>query len=410
MDKIRDTAKQDIKVITTKTDDIQKQRLADIKHSQERDVYLAKLRKDINLSDPDSINNFGEKIQKSSNDFSTRVLETVKSKDLGDVGEDMKNLVKTIQMNDTKKLFPLTKDGTLAKPSFFSRIFQKAIESTFEVKVRMTHVETQIESVAATLKQKSTERVSDNKQLEGMHDRNLDIALQLTDYIDAGTLEINKYQSEDIPALTDRIKKLPPSSPEYQSLANDLQDMKDNVERLDHRVHDLFLNRQLLMQSGPQIRMLQKANNELVEQTNALLSIAIPAWKNQAALTIQILKSAEQAQLDAQVRQVTNASIIKSAKLLNHASVQIAQQSSQSVIAVEALKTSQDELLDSIDKIAEIQKTAAQTRIDEKKAVEQMAQEMRKRLLAHVSDSTMRDVTPKAEEITYDKDFEAYNK
>ena len=229
------------------------------------------------------------------------MLEHVKNDNIGEIGEIINDLMKKLEQVDPEELVP-------EKKGFFARIFGRIQQTVNEVLSKYQRTGAQIVRITVKLEHAKNSLMSDNKLLEQLYQKNKEYFQALNVYIAAGELKLEELETKTIPAL----KKKAEQSGD-QMMIQEVNDMLQFAERLEKRIHDLKLSRQITIQSAPQIRLIQNTNQQLIEKIQSSISTAIPLWKNQIAIALTLLRQRKAVEAQKQVSQTTNELLLKNA-------------------------------------------------------------------------------------------------
>lgn len=303
--------------------------------------------KSIDITDSMAISNYGVDAQSNMSNFSDSVLENVKTKDTGEVGTLISSLVGQISSYNDE----------LGNTSKLKRIFsgkKRAIE-TFKAKYR--NVEGNIDKIVEDLEAKSVTLGKDIYLMDALYKENENFYRELTYYILAGKMRIDEYRNVILPALR---KEASASSDIFKT--QELNDLEAQVIRFEKRIYDLELTRQIALQTGPQIRMIQNNDLMLLEKIRSSIANTIPLWKNQMVLALSIEHSSQAMQAQNAVSNLTNELLARNASMLHQSSVEIAKESERGIVDIETLKKTNKELLDTLSEVIEIQSNGRKAR------------------------------------------------
>ncbi len=328
------------------------------------------VKKEIDVHDINSVILYGSKIQENIEKISNNMLEGVKNKDIGEVGETLNRMVLAIKNFDVDKLNPNE------KPSFWQRIFggsskiEEFIQSYEEVRK-------QIEKIANRLERDKTQLLTDIESLDRLYDANLKFFYDLEVYIAAGDEKIKEIDEVLIPKL----KKEAEESKDMVK-AQKLRDLRAVRDDLERRIHDLRLTRQVAMQSLPSIRLIQENDKALINKINSTLVNTIPLWKNQLAQTVTIYRSKQAADTLKEATDLTNELLEKNAENLKLANEEIKRQVERGVFDIETIKKANQSLIDTINESLKITEEAKKAREHAKKELELIENELKSALIA----------------------------
>lgn len=305
--------------------------------------------KKIDIQESNVVLQYGAAAQKKVTNFSDTALKNVRTKDLGEIGDLLSNLVvelKSFDANDTKE-----KDG------FFSGLFKKGSSKIDNYKARYDKAEKNVEKIADVLEDHQIQLLKDISLLDELYDRNQQNTKELAMYILAGRKKLKEVRSTQLPAAIEKAKKS--GLPEDAQAANDLEQA---CVRFEKKLYDLELTRQVSLQMGPQIRMVQNNDTLMTEKIQSTLANTIPLWKNQIVLALGINHSKEAMEAQRAVTNMTNELLKKNAETLHQATVETAKESERGIVDIETLQHTNEELINTLDEVLQIQKEGREKR------------------------------------------------
>ena len=322
--------------------------------------------KQIDLNNSNAILQYGTGTQKKIADFSTSALESVKTKDLGEVGKLLSGVVvdlKSIGSDEEEKggLFGLFKKGK-NKIDTYRAQYSKA--------------ETNIDNVAKQLEGHQVTLLKDVAMLDNMYELNHNYFKELTMYILAGKQKLKYVNEVEIPELRAKAEKS--GSQEDAQAVNDLVSLANRFEK---KVYDLELTRTISLQMGPQIRLLQNNDTLMSEKIQSMLVNTIPLWKNQMVIALGLQHSKEAAAATHAVSEMTNEMLKKNAEVLKTATIETAKESERGIVDIETLKQTNASLISTMDEVIKIQDEGHQKRVAAEEELQKMEAEMRDKLL-----------------------------
>ena len=302
--------------------------------------------KGINITDSSSIMQYGAPVQTKISKFSDNVLQNVRTKDTGEVGKDLSELVTTLKDFDTE---------ADKKPRF--TLFRTAKSKVDTIITNYSSVESNIDRVVRSLEGHQRQLLRDLHTMDNMYDNNLEYFKELSLYIVAGEEKLQKFMDEEIPAQ----KKIAEQTGD-QMEAQKLRDMADLANRFEKKLHDLKLSRTVSLQMAPQIRLIQNNNTVLVEKIQSSIVNSIPLWKNQIVIALGIANSQKALKTQREVTDMTNSLLQKNSEMLKQGSLDIAEEGERSIVSIETLQKTNADLIDTINGVLEIQKKGSEAR------------------------------------------------
>ena len=321
--------------------------------------------KKIDVTNSKAVMTYGVGTQKKMADFSEKTLESVKTKDMGEVGDMVSGLVTQLKNFDLDE----NEKGIMG-------FFKKKGNQMQELKTKYTTVEKNVEAISNELEKHQVTLLKDVELLDRMYELNLTYFKELSMYILAGKKKLKEVRETDLPALQ---KKAAESGlPEDAQAAKDLADQCDRFEK---KLHDLQLTRAVAMQTGPQIRMIQSSNQIMAEKIQSTIVNTIPLWKNQMVIAIGIEHANQAAKAEREVNDMTNALLRKNADKLKQATVESAKEAERGVVDIETLKHTNEMLITTMDEVLAIQLEGKQKRAAAEKDLAQIEAQLRQKLL-----------------------------
>lgn len=319
----------------------------------------------IDITDNTMIMQYGINAQKKLADFSDSTLEKVKTKDLGEVGDMLSQVVGELREFD----------GNGEKKGLFG-LFNKGKNKVEGMISKYEQTETNVNKIAGMLQDHQIRLLKDTSMLDQLFDLNNTYYKELSMYIAAGKEKLHHVKNEEIPALEQ--KALHSNLPED---AQALKDMTMYYDRFDKKLHDLELSRMIAIQTAPQIRLLQNSNNLMIEKIQSTLVNTIPLWKNQMVITLGLHHATEAAKTQQAVSDMTNELLKKNADALHSATVETAKESNRSIVDIETLKHTNEQLIQTFDDVLQIQEQGRIKRQEAEQELCQIENELKQKIL-----------------------------
>lgn len=297
-----------------------------------------------------AITDYGKEVQDQMSQFTDEVIGNVKSKEVGEIGDTLQSLVTSLNSADPEKL-----SGD-KKPKIF-RLFKKIKDSVFEMTAKYQEVSAQIGKIATKLENQENDLLKNNDMLDEMYTANQKYFQQLNTLIVGGQIRRDELNKE-MAALQADVDAGKADQMDVQNL----QDMKAQADRLDHRLSDLMLTREITIQQAPQIRLIQNNNSVLSEKIQSSITTAIPLWKNQVAIALSLLSQKDAVKAQDAVANTTNELLKKNSEMLHESTVDVAKASQRGLVDVDTLKETQENLISTIQEVMQIQSEGTQKR------------------------------------------------
>ena len=295
----------------------------------------------IDINDSTQILQFGASAQNKISKFSDDVLQDVKTKQTGDVGVLLADLVAQIKSFDN--------DVAYDNKGFFGKLFTNAKKEFDKIVAKYTKIEKNIDTIENGLEKNKLQMLKDISIFDTMYQKNLEYFKEISLYIIAGDIKIKELREVELPKL----KKIAEESGE-QLDAQKVNDLENMINRFEKKIYDLKTTRIISIQMAPQIRLLQNNEAELVEKIQSSITNTIPLWKNQMVLALGINNAKNALQTQQAVSKLTNDMLVKNSETLKQGSIQIAEESERAIVDIETLRKTNSDLITTIDKVIEI--------------------------------------------------------
>ena len=318
----------------------------------------------IDIENTNQILQYGAGTQKKMADFSDTALENVKTQDLGEIGELISNVVGEL------------KDFDVQEEGKFFGFFRKQTSKIENLKNKYDKAQVNVEKITDSLQQHQVRLMKDSAMLDKMYEQNLNYFKELTMYILAGKKKLEETRNGKLAEMKN--KAALSGLPEDAQAARDLD---EKCSRFEKKLHDLELTRTIAMQTAPQIRLIQNNDTVMVEKIQTTIVNTIPLWKSQMVLALGIAHSAEAAQAQRQVTDITNELLRKNAETLYMATVEIAKESERGIVDLETLQKTNADLIQTLDDVMRIQMEGRQKRQAAEMEMHRMEEELKRKLL-----------------------------
>ncbi|EJN56411.1 toxic anion resistance protein [Loigolactobacillus coryniformis] len=333
-----------------------------------------KLAQQIDVSDTQSVMTYGAQAQTKLSEFSQGMLSKVQSQDTGAIGDALSGLM--FRLNEASP-----EDLQAGDSNFFKRMFGKVRKSIYEIQAKYQKIGAQIDTIAVKLDKEKNNLLNDNRLLEQLYQKNKDYFDALNIFIAAGELKRTELQTKLIPEANQKAQ----ASGSQMDLQT-VNDLNQFEERLDKRVYDLKLAREITIQQAPQIRLIQNTNQVLAEKIQASINTAIPLWKNQVAIALTLLRQKEAVTAQRQVSETTNDLLKKNSEMLKISSIETAKENERGVVDIETLQKTQNDLVETLQETLKIQQEGREKRQSAELELSHMENNLRDQLLALTQD------------------------
>ncbi|MBQ4381363.1 MAG: toxic anion resistance protein [Oscillospiraceae bacterium] len=320
----------------------------------------------IDITDSNAILQYGASSQKNIAEFSGATLNNVRTKDMGDVGGMLTDLVVEL------KGFNYSED----QKKGFLGLFRKAENKIASLKAQYDKAEVNVDKISDALEQHQVTLLKDVATLDKMYALNQSYYKELTMYILAGKKKLQECEEVVLPQLQEKARQS--GLPEDAQAVNDYQNM---ISRFDKKIHDLELTRMISVQMSPQIRLIQNNDTLMVEKIQTSLVNTIPLWKSQMVLALGMHHSQQAMEAQREVTNLTNELLKKNAEKLKTGSIEVARESERGIVDLETLKETNQSLIDTLEEVRSIQAEGAQKRREAEKELGRIETELREKLV-----------------------------
>ena len=320
----------------------------------------------IDVLNTEQVMNYGSNAQKNISEFSEAALNSVRTKDLGEVGGMLGDLVVELQ---GLNFDPEEKKGFLG-------LFKKATQNIASLKAQYDKAEVNVDKIVESLEKHEVVLMKDISMMDKMYERNLEYMKELTMYIIAGKLKIEQLRNEELPKYQQKAQES--GLPEDAQAANDFANM---IGRFEKKIHDLELTRTISIQMSPQIRMIQNNDSLMAEKIRSSIVNTIPLWKSQMVLALSLYHSDQAMKAQREVTDVTNQLLTKNAQALHQGSVAIAKETERGIVDIETLKKTNQELISTLDEVRQIQDDGRAKRMQAEEELGRIEGELKQKLM-----------------------------
>ena len=320
----------------------------------------------IDVLNTQQVMNYGSNAQKNISDFSEAALSSVRTKDLGEVGDMLGDLVVELQ---GLNFDPEEKKG-------FRGLFKKTSQNIASLKAQYDKAEVNVDKIVESLEKHEVTLMKDISLMDRMYERNLEYMKELTMYIIAGKLKIEELRTVELPKYQQKATES--GLPEDAQAANDFANM---IGRFEKKIHDLELTRMISVQMSPQIRMIQNNDSLMAEKIQTSIVNTIPLWKSQMVLALSLYHSDQAMKAQREVTDVTNQLLTKNAQALHQGSVAIAKETERGIVDIETLKKTNQELISTLDEVRQIQDDGRAKRLQAEEELGRIEGELKQKLL-----------------------------
>lgn len=321
--------------------------------------------KKIDINDSNMVLQYGSASQKKIANFSESALQSVRTKDLGEVGELVVGLVNQLKGFSVEE-----------EEKGFLGLFKKPSNKISSLKTKYDKAEVNVDKICEVLEEHQIKLMKDIATLDKMYDLNLVYFKELTMYIHAGKKKLEEVRANELVKLTEKAKLS--GLPEDAQAANDFAAKCNSFEK---KLHDLELTRMISIQMAPQIRLVQNNDSMMTEKIQSTLVNTIPLWKSQMVLALGIAHSRDAIRAQREVTDMTNALLRKNAETLKMGTIEAAKESERGIVDIETLKHTNESLISTLDEVMRIQDEGRQKRREAESELGKIEQELKNKLL-----------------------------
>ena len=326
----------------------------------------------IDIRDSNAVLSYGASAQRKVSDFADGALASVRDKDMGETGQVLTSLIVELKHNGEEK------QGVLSK------LFGNAEKNFEKLKTQYSTTEANIDRLVKILEGHEEQLLKDIVQLDKLYDKNKLYFKEVSMYIEAGKLRLEKARNEELPALQAKAKET--NSPEDAQAAQDFADM---ITRFEKKLYDLELSRTVCLQSAPEIRMVQNSDTIMSEKIHSTIINVIPMWKTQMVLARNNYHTQKAIEAQNAVTEATNEMLRKNAEALHQSSVETARASERGIVDIETLQHTNQQLISALDEIIQIQADGKVARANAEKELAKIEQELKDKMLGIAANAGM---------------------
>lgn len=328
---------------------------------------VAEIVKEIDIGDTQAVIQFGASAQKGIADFSDTLLQEVRTKYTGYVGDSLNNLMTEIKGVEV---------DTLLKKGMFDGVFGGFKRKVSKFMAGYQSVSVNIDKITSDLDKAKMTLLRDIKMLDNLYNKNLEYLGNLDMYITAGSIKLNELNEKILPDM--REKATGTGDPLDAQKFKDFQQLANRFEK---KLYDLKLSRTIAIQTAPQIRIIQSNNQTLVEKIQSSIMNTIPLWKNQVVIAVSLLRQENALKLQEEVSKTTNDLLTKNSELLKDNSIRTAKETERGIVEIETLRTVHNNLISTIEETIKIQEDGKTKRAAAEVELQNIENELKQKLL-----------------------------
>ena len=337
--------------------------------SKEEKEAIDEFNNKIDINDTTQVLQFGAAAQAKISEFSDSILEDVKTKNIGETGDLLSDLVSQIKSFD-RDISNSEKKGLIEK------LFNNAKKELDKIIAKYSKIEKNIDTIEKGLEKDKLQMLKDITIFDTMYEKNLEYFKEISLYIIAGEKKLEELRNVTLKELNDKAEKTG-----EQLDIQKVHDMENMINRFEKKIYDLKTTRIISIQMAPQIRLLQNNEAELVEKIQSSITNTIPLWKNQMVLALGINNAKQALKGQQAVSKLTNEMLVKNSETLKQGSIQIAEESEKAIVNIETLQKTNKDLIETLDKVIEIHENGRVKRQEAEKVLEEIEKELKDKML-----------------------------
>ena len=342
------------------------------KYTPEERRQIESVANKIDITDSNAVLSYGASAQRKVSDFADGALASVRGKDMGETGQVLSSLIVELKSNSEEK------------QGLFNKLFGSAEKNFERLKAQYSTTEANIDRLVKILEGHEEQLLKDIVQLDKLYDKNKLYFKEVSMYIEAGKLRLEKARNEELPALQAKAKET--NAPEDVQAAQDFADM---ITRFEKKLYDLELSRTVCLQAAPEIRMVQNSDQIMSEKIHSTIINVIPMWKTQMVLALNNYHTQKAIEAQNAVTEATNEMLRKNAEALHQSTVETAKASERGIVDIETLQHTNQQLISALDEIQQIQADGKIARANAEKELAKIEQELKDKMLGIANNARM---------------------
>ena len=370
---LQDFEKKDVELLVAGSEKVSEEEVEDTlnydKLSKAEKKAIDEFTEKLDLSDSTQILQFGAAAQEKVSEFSDTILQNVKTRNTGEVGDLLSTLVSQIKAFD-KDIQGANNTNVLEK------LFSNAKRSFDKIVAKYSTIEKNIGTIEQGLEKDKIQMLKDINIFDTMYKKNLDYFNEISLYIIAGEKKLQQLRDVDLKELKKKAEQT-----KDQLDIQKVNDMENLIIRFEKKIYDLKTTRMISIQMAPQIRMLQNNEAELVEKIQSSITNTIPLWKNQMVLALGINNAKQALKSQQEVSKLTNEMLVKNSETLKQGSIDIAKESEKAIVDIETIKKTNQDLIETLDSVIKIHEDGRAKRQAAEKELATLEKELKDKLL-----------------------------
>ena len=326
----------------------------------------------IDITDSNAVLSYGASAQRKVSDFADGALQSVRGKDMGETGQVLTSLIVELKHNGEEK------------QGIFNKLFGSAEKNFEKLKTQYSTTEANVDRLVKILEGHEEQLLKDIVQLDKLYEKNKLYFKEVSMYIEAGKMRLEKARNEELPALQAKANET--NAPEDVQAAQDFADM---ITRFEKKLYDLELSRTVCLQAAPEIRMVQNSDQIMSEKIHSTIINVIPMWKTQMVLALNNYHTQKAIEAQNAVTEATNEMLRKNAEALHQSTVETAKASERGIVDIETLQHTNQQLISALDEIQQIQADGKIARANAEKELAKIEQELKDKMLGIANNARM---------------------
>ena len=322
----------------------------------------------IDVSNTQQVMQYGSGSQKKIADFSESALGNVRTKDMGEIGQMLTEVVGQLRSFEDEE-----------DKGFFGNLFKRSTAKLADMKAKYDKAEVNVNKICKVMEGHQVTLLKDIAMLDKMYELNMQYYKELTMYILAGKQKLEYAKNVELPKLVEKAEKS--GLPEDSQAA---RDFSAQIDRFEKKIYDLELTKTISLQMAPQIRLIQTNDTAMSEKIQSTLVNTIPLWKSQMVIAIGLTHSTQAAKAQKEVSDMTNALLKKNAETLKIATIETAKENERGIVDIETLTQTNQTLISTLDEVMKIQEEGRTRRKNAEVELTRIEAEMKKKLIEHI--------------------------
>lgn len=323
----------------------------------------------IDVYDNTQILEFGSAAQNKISKFSDDILNDIRTKDTGEVGESLSKLVSELKSFDKSVV-------DSQNMNIIEKLFSNVKKEVNKLVAKYNKVEKNVDSIETNLEKQRINMLKDIATFDTMYEKNLEFFKEVSLYIIAGEKKLEELRTTVLPELEKKARET-----NEQLDVQKVNDMNNIINRFEKKIYDLKTTRLISIQMAPQIRLLQSNEAELVEKIQSSITNTIPLWKNQMVLALGINRAKAALESQKAVNELTNDMLNKNSETLKQGTIDIAGESERAIVDIETLRKTNQDIIETLNKVVEIHENGRIKRQESEKELESLEKELKSKLL-----------------------------